>query len=88
MFGLPWTILHFWPAVDDFTFQVNLVAVVRVRAPDETIARKFVPEVLGAPGTTEIRRANESNAAKGQHATVTDVVFAIGSVKPLRAGSR
>ena len=88
MFGLLWTILHFWSAVDDFTFKVDLVAVVRVRAPDESIARKFVPEVLGAPGTTEIRRANESNAAKGHHATVTDVVFAIGSVKPLRAGSR
>ena len=74
--------------MDDFTFKVDLVAVVRVRAPDESIARKFVPEVLGAPGTTEIRQANESNAAKGQHATVTDVVFAIESVKPLRGGSR
>jgi hypothetical protein len=75
-------------AVDDFTFKVNLVAVVRVRAGDESIARKFVPEVLGAPGTLEIRLANENNAAKGHHATVIDVVFAIGSVKPLRARSR
>jgi hypothetical protein len=88
VFGLPWTILHFWSAVDDFTFKVDLVAVVRVRANDESIARKLVPEVLGAPGTTEIRRANESNAAKGHHATVADVVFAIGSVKPSRARSR
>ena len=74
--------------MDDFTFKVNLVAVVRVRASDESIARKIVPEVLGAPGTAEIRLANENNAAKGHHATVTDVVFSIGSVKPLRAGSR
>jgi hypothetical protein len=50
-------------AVDDFTFKVNLVAVVRVRAGDESIARKIVPKVLGAPGTAEIRLANESNAA-------------------------
>jgi hypothetical protein len=75
-------------AVDDFTFKVNLVAVVRVRANDESIARKFVPEVLGAPGTLEIRLANENNAAKGHHATVIDVVFVFGSVKPLRARSR
>jgi hypothetical protein len=75
-------------AVDDFTFKVNLVAVVRVRAGDESIARKIVPKVLGAPGTAEIRLANESNAAKGRHATITDVVFAIESVKPSKAGSR
>ena len=34
----------------DFAFKVNLVAVVRVRADDESIARKVVPTVLGAPG--------------------------------------
>ena len=76
------------PAMKDFAFKVNLVAVVRVRADDESIARKIVPTVLGAPGTAEIRLANENNAAKGHHATVIDVVFAIGSVKPLRAGPR
>jgi hypothetical protein len=70
--------------VDDFIFKVSLVAVVRVRAGDESIARKIVPEVLRAPGTAEIRRANESNAARGHYATVTDVDFSIGSVKPLR----
>ena len=41
----------------DFTFKVNLVAVVRVRASDESIARKIVPDALGAPGTAEIRLA-------------------------------
>jgi hypothetical protein len=30
----------------DFAFKVNLVAVVRVRADDESIARKVVPTVL------------------------------------------
>ena len=74
--------------MEDFTFKVNLVAVVRVRAGDESVARKIVPTVLGAPGIAEIRLANENNAATGSHATVTDVDFSIGSVKPLKAGSR
>ena len=34
--------------MEDFTFKVNLVAVVRVRAGDESVARKAVPTVLGA----------------------------------------
>ena len=68
----------------DFAFKVNLVAVVRVRADDESVARKVVPTVLGAPGTADIRLANENNAAKGHHATVTDVDFSIGSVKPFK----
>jgi hypothetical protein len=70
--------------MEAFTFKVNLVAVVRVRAGDERVARKIVPTVLGAPGTGEIRLANENYAATGHHATVTDVDFSIGSVKPLR----
>ena len=78
----------FGPTMEDFTFKVNLVAVVRVRADDESVARKIVPTVLGAPGTVEIRLANENNAAAGNHATITDVEFSIGSVKPYRAGSR
>jgi hypothetical protein len=70
--------------MEDFTFKVNLVAVVRVRAGDESVARKIVPMVLGTPGTVEIRLANEKNAATGRHATVTDVDFSIGSVVPAR----
>jgi hypothetical protein len=42
------------PAVKDFIFKVNLVAVVRVRAADENIAHQVVPTVLGAPGNAEI----------------------------------
>ena len=72
------------PAMKDFAFKVNLVAVVRVRADDESVAREVVPMVLGAPGSVEIRLANEKNAAKGHHATVTDVDFSIGSVKPFK----
>jgi hypothetical protein len=68
--------------MEDFAFKVNLVAVVRVRADDESVARKVVPTVLGAPSTVEIGLANENNAATGRRATVTDVDFSIGSVKP------
>jgi hypothetical protein len=32
--------------MEDFTFKVNLVAVVRVRAGDKSVARKIVPTVL------------------------------------------
>jgi hypothetical protein len=68
------------PALEDFTFKVNLVAVVRVRADDESVARTVVPTVLRAPSTGEIRLANENNAAVGHHAMVSDV-DSIGSVK-------
>ena len=64
----------------DFAFKVNLVAVVRVRAGDESVPRKLVPTVLGPPGIVEVRLANENNAAAGRHATITDVDFSIGSV--------
>ncbi len=34
----------------DIAFKVNIVAVVRVRAAEENVARKVVPTVLAAPG--------------------------------------
>jgi hypothetical protein len=61
--------------VQEYAFQVKLVAVVRVRAADEAHARKVVPSVLGSPGTAEIRLVNESNKAVGLNATVTVVDF-------------
>jgi hypothetical protein len=61
--------------VQEYAFQVKLVAVVRVRAADEGHARKVVPSVLGSPGTAEIRLVNESNNALGLNATVTVVDF-------------
>jgi hypothetical protein len=64
--------------MEDFAFKVNLVAVVRVLADNESDARKVVPTVMGPPSTVEIRLANDNNAATGRHATVTDVDFSIG----------
>ena len=73
--------------MSEFTFKVNLVAVVRVRAADESVARQVVSTILGAPGTVEIGLANENNAAVGNHATITDVDFSfLGSIK--RFGAR
>ena len=69
--------------MSEFTFKVNLVAVVRVRAADESVARQVVSTILGAPGTVEIGLANENNAAVGNHATITDVdfSFSLGSIR-------
>ena len=53
----------------EFVFKATIDAVVRVRAADENAAREVVPTVLGAPGTVEIRIANEAQAAVGRDAT-------------------
>ena len=67
----------------DFEFKMNLVAVVRVRAADESVARQVVPTVIGAPSTAEIGLANQNNVgATGRDATVTSVDFSIGPIKP------
>ncbi len=61
----------------EYAFKVKLVAVVRVRAANETVARRVLPSVLSSPGTVDIKVANENNAALGVDALVTDVDFAI-----------
>ena len=59
-----------------FAFETAIDAVVRVQAADEDSARKAVPSVLGAPGTTEIRIANENViAGHGIDAVIEDVEF-------------
>ena len=70
-----------------FVFETTINAVVRVHSTDEDTARKVVPAVLGAPGTTEILLANENNFATGQTARVVDVGFSIGSVTPVNGGA-
>jgi hypothetical protein len=73
--------------VSDFAFKVNIVAMVGVRAADASVARKVVPTVLGAPGTLEIKLANESNAALEYDAIVTSVDFSVEdrSIKLLKS---
>jgi len=71
--------------MNNFAVKMNLVAVVRVRAADENVARKVVPSVLGAPSTEEIRLANESNAVFFTDAIITKVDFCVeeGSITPV-----
>jgi hypothetical protein len=61
----------------EYMFEVKLVAVVRVRASDESLARRVLPSVLGSPGTAEISVANDNHAALGWNATVTEVSFSM-----------
>lgn len=68
----------------EFAFKVDIVAVVRVRASDEREARRVVPDVLGAPGTAELRLANENHAALEHVATATEVEFNVGLIKLLK----
>ncbi len=65
------------PLAPEYAFKVKLVAVVRVRAADETVARRALPSVLSPPGTVDIKVTNENNAALGVNAVVTDVDFSI-----------
>ena len=56
---------------------MKLVAVVRVRAKNETVARRALASVLSPPGTVDIKVTNENNAAIGVNAVVTDVDFSM-----------
>ena len=59
-----------------FAFETTIVVVVRVHAADEDSARKVAPTVLGAPGTADIRIANENaSAGLGIDAVIEDVEF-------------
>jgi ABC-type transporter lipoprotein component MlaA len=68
--------------MSEFTFRVNLVAVVRVRAANESVARLVVPTVLGASGSIEIASVHQNNVLLGRDAVVTGVDFSmIGPIK-------
>jgi hypothetical protein len=61
------------PTVAEYVFEVMLRAVVRVRATNKEIARTAVSSLLSSPGRIQIDLANQSNAAVGRPAMVTDV---------------
>lgn len=69
----------------DFAFKVNLVALVRVQAADESVARQVIPTVLEAPGSAEIQLANQNNLGSGRDAAVTSIDFSIASIKSSKA---
>jgi hypothetical protein len=51
--------------VPRYVFEVKVAGTVRVRAADETEARKIVPALLVLPGPEEVRMANDANAKMG-----------------------
>src|SRR5262245_37342069 len=66
--------------VKTFAFETTIDALVRVQAADEDSARKAVPAVLGAPGTADVRLANENaSAGLGIDAVIEDVKFTVAS---------
>jgi len=64
----------------DYEFEVTIVAVIRVRAPSESLAREVIvaSSALTSPSTDEIRLANKSGFATGKIATLVSVDFSIG----------
>ena len=60
---------------DEYSFEVDVRALVRVQASEPEMAHKVVESVLGAPGSQEIELANRNNQGRGRDATVTAVDF-------------
>jgi hypothetical protein len=65
--------------MEDFVFEVDITAVVRVLATDESAARKVVLTTLRTPGAAQINLANETNAFVA-NATICEVDFVVDAV--------
>jgi hypothetical protein len=63
--------------VPRYVFEVKVAGAVRVRAADESEARKVVAAVLLLPGPDEVRIANDSNGRIGWDGTITSVNFRV-----------
>jgi hypothetical protein len=61
--------------VQEYAFEVKLVAMVRVRARDESLARKVLTSALGSPNAAELRLAHDSGSSIGRSAPITLVSF-------------
>jgi hypothetical protein len=72
--------------MDDFVFEVDITAVVRVLAPDESAARKAVLTVIRTPNAAQIKSANETaNATIFEVDLIVDAVDRIEGAPPKRA---
>ena len=60
---------------NEYAFEVELLAVVRVRASSESSAREVIPAALRAPSADVIRLANDANFVAGGKGIVTEVTF-------------
>ena len=72
--GGPTIIMH------EHVFEVRLLAVVRVCAQNDSLAREVVASALGSPSTEEVRLANEANFLMGREATIVAVNFSVDEV--------
>jgi hypothetical protein len=63
--------------MQEFVFEEEIVAVVRVRAESETSAREVAFSALGSPSSLEIELANQAKFVTGEQATITEVNFSI-----------
>ena len=63
--------------MQEYLFEVRLVAVVRVRARNENLAREVATSALGSPSTEEVRLANEADFLMGREATIIAVDFSV-----------
>jgi hypothetical protein len=62
----------------DYEFEVEITAVVRVRAASESQAREVVSSAaLASPSAEEIRLANQADFVMGKVATVVSVDFSV-----------
>jgi hypothetical protein len=62
----------------EYTFELTIVAVVRVRAENESVAREVVTSsALRSPSADEIRLANEADFAIGKEAALVSADFSV-----------
>jgi len=76
--------------MQEYLFEVRLVAVVRVRARNENLAREVASSALGSPSTEEIRLANEADFLMGREATIIAANFSVdeSSTKLIEDGGK
>lgn len=76
--------------MQEYLFEVGLVAAVLVRAQNESLAREVVTSALGSPSTEEVRLANEAGFLMGREATILAVNFLVdqSSTKLLEIGGK
>jgi hypothetical protein len=76
--------------MQEYLFEVGLVAAVLVRAQNENLAREVVTSALGSPSTEEVRLANEAGFLMGREATIVAVNFLVdqSSTKLLEIGGK
>jgi hypothetical protein len=74
--------------MQEYLFEVRLVAVVLVRAQNESLARQVATSALGSPSTEEVRLANEADFLMGREATIIAVDFSVdeSSTKLIKIG--